>query len=98
MPGTWVSANGPRIRSASRKPRRHARARARLTRVSCAGGIVVPIAEIDFDRALELDGHRLASPVGGLAGGQAHPALPDAVFLDIGPLHALEGGPDPARQ
>jgi len=35
-------------------------------------------------------------PIDGFADGHAHPALADAVFLDVGLLDALEADPDAA--
>ena len=54
--------------------------------------------EIGLDQALQLDGDGIALAVDGLADGQAHPALADAIFLDIGLLDALEAYADAARQ
>jgi len=57
---------------------------------------LVPI--IRLDRAVHLDGQRVAVTILGVAGGDAHPALADAIFLDIGLLGALEADADVARQ
>ena len=43
---------------------------------------------------MHLDGQRIAKAVLGVAGGHAHPALADAIFLDIGLLDALEADAD----
>src|ERR1700722_7430441 len=48
------------------------------------------VAEIRLARPAELDRQRHAVPVHRLADGNAHPALADAVFLNIGLLDALE--------
>src|SRR4051794_32415958 len=56
------------------------------------------IAKIWLDRAVHLDGQRVAVTVLGVAGGDAHPTLADAIFLDIGLLDALETNADIARQ
>src|SRR5665213_1919921 len=56
------------------------------------------VAEIRLDRAVDLDGERIAVAVPGVAGGDAHPALADAILLDIGLLDTLEANADIARQ
>src|SRR3979411_2536238 len=56
------------------------------------------VAEIRLDRAVHLDGQRVAVTVLGVAGGDAHPALADAVFLDIGFLDALEADTEIATE
>src|ERR1700761_4548787 len=56
------------------------------------------IPEIRLGRAVHLDGQRIAVSILGIAGGDAHPALADAIFLDIGLLDALEADADVARQ
>src|SRR5690606_5461775 len=56
------------------------------------------VPEIGFDRALELDGHRVAEAIAGLAGRDADPALAHAIFLDVGLLLALEADSDAAPQ
>src|SRR5262245_33283344 len=56
------------------------------------------IAEIRLDRAVHLDRQRVAVAVLGITGGDAHPALADAVLLDIGLLDALESNADIARE
>src|SRR5436190_20571315 len=56
------------------------------------------VAEIRFDRAVHLDRQRVAVAVLGVAGGDAHPALADAIFLDVGFLDALETNADVARE
>jgi hypothetical protein len=50
----------------------------------------VVVAPVGRDHALQLDGHRVALAVDGLAGGDADPALADAVLVDIGLLDAVE--------
>src|ERR1700753_2653302 len=47
---------------------------------------------------MRLDGERIAVAILGGAGGHAHPAFADAVFLDIGLLDALEANADISRQ
>src|SRR3546814_13180392 len=54
------------------------------------------VLEIGFDRAGELDRHRLAVAVEAAAGGDADPAFGDAIFLDIGLLGTLEANADAA--
>src|SRR5262249_32315701 len=56
------------------------------------------VAEIRFDRAVHLDGQRVAVTVLGISSGDAHPAFADAIFLDIGLLDALEANADVARE
>src|ERR1700733_4804983 len=56
------------------------------------------VAEIRFDRAMDLDRQRIAVAIPGVAGGDADPAFADAIFLDIGLLDALEADADVARQ
>src|SRR5258708_5473699 len=56
------------------------------------------IAIIRLDRAVDLDGQRVAVAVLGVAGGGAHPTLADAIFLDIGFFDALEANADIAGQ
>src|SRR6187397_3133475 len=56
------------------------------------------VAEIRLDRAVHLDRQRVAVAVLGVARGDAHPALADAVLLDIGFLDALEADADIARE
>src|SRR5260370_36924028 len=65
---------------------------------SCLGSRLSLVAEIRLDRAVNLDGQRIAVAVLGIPGGDAHPALADAIFLDIGLLDALEANADVARQ
>src|SRR5262245_33584638 len=59
---------------------------------------LLPIPEIRLDRAVHLDGERVAVAVFCVAGGYANPAFADAIFLDIGLLLALEADADIARQ
>src|SRR5713226_6867574 len=56
------------------------------------------VAEIRLHRAVDLDGERIAIAILGGARGHAHPALADAILLDIGFLDALESNADVARQ
>src|SRR5258708_605044 len=56
------------------------------------------VAEIRLHRAVDLDGERIAVAILGGARGHAHPALTDAILLDIGFLDALESNADVARQ
>src|SRR6516162_9888611 len=56
------------------------------------------VPKIRLDRAVHLDGQRVAVAVLGVAGGDAHPALANAIFLDIGLLDALEADADIARE
>ena len=56
------------------------------------------VPEIRLDGPVHLDGQRIAVAVLGIAGGDAHPALADAIFLDIGLLDALEADADVARE
>src|SRR6478609_4322937 len=56
------------------------------------------VAEIRLDRAMNLDGQRVAVAVFGIPRGDADPALADAIFLDIGFLGALEADTDVARE
>src|SRR5579863_3626895 len=56
------------------------------------------VAKIRLDRAMHLDGERVAVAVPGVARGHAHPALADAILLDIGLLDALETDADVARK
>src|SRR5690349_5464356 len=48
------------------------------------------LSQIGLDLALVLHRHGVAVAVHGLAHGQAHPTLADAIFLDIAALHAIE--------
>src|ERR1700733_8825764 len=59
-------------------------------------GFLIP--EIRFDRAVHLDGQGIAVAVLGIAGGDANPALADAIFLDIVLLDALEADADVAGE
>ena len=52
------------------------------------------VAEVGLDFALQLEGHGPAVAGHGVADGQPHPFLADAVFLDVGALHALEANAD----
>ena len=45
--------------------------------------------------ALQLERHRLSLAVDRGPHRQAHPALADAIFVDVGFLHALESHTDP---
>src|SRR5271170_7121048 len=65
--------------------------------VRTASGLTV-IAEIGLHGTVHLDGERVAVAVLGVAGGHAHPALADAIFLDIGLLDTFEADADVARQ
>src|SRR6185437_9654911 len=56
------------------------------------------IPKIRLDRAVHLDGQRIAVAILGIARRHAHPALADAIFLDIGFLDALEANADVARK
>src|SRR3954470_17418088 len=56
------------------------------------------VAEIPLDPPADLDHQRIAVAILGVAGGHAHPALADAIFLNIGLLDALEADADIARQ
>src|SRR5262245_15022224 len=56
------------------------------------------VAEIRLDGAVHLDPQRVAVAVLGIARGNAHPALADAIFLDIGFLDTLEANADIARE
>src|SRR6185437_3107768 len=47
-------------------------------------------AQIGLDLALIFYRHWIAMTVHGLAHGQPHPALADAIFLDIVAVHAVE--------
>src|SRR6186713_2676827 len=73
----------------------HDGSRARAARFQSGPRLV---AEIRLDRAVHLDRQRVAVAVLGIAGGDADPALADAVFLDIGLLDALEANADVARE
>jgi CHAT domain-containing protein len=55
-------------------------------------------AVVHLDGTLELDGHGAAAAVARVADGQAHPALADAVFLDVGLFDALEAHADALLQ
>src|SRR5262249_24634379 len=55
-------------------------------------------AEIGLDRSQYLDGHRIAVTVLGIAGRHSHPALADAVLLDVVALHTLEADADVSRE
>src|SRR5262249_11543615 len=48
--------------------------------------------------AVDLDRQRIAVAILGVAGGDAHPAFADTIFLDIGLLDTLEADADVARQ
>src|SRR6266851_6135496 len=61
-----------------------------------SGGVLV--AEVRLNRAVDLDGERVAVAIPGVARRDAHPALADAIFLDVGFLDALEAYADVARQ
>src|SRR6185437_8304429 len=54
--------------------------------------------EIRLDLALDLDGHRIAATVTGLAGLHADPAFADRVFLDVVALDIVEAHADAALQ
>src|SRR6476469_7657794 len=73
-----------------------------IVRASRAPGMTASpsllIPEIRLDGPVHLDGQRIAVAVLGIPGGHAHPALADAIFLDIGLLDALEADTDVARQ
>ena len=56
------------------------------------------ILKIGLDLAVVLDRQLLALAIERLAHRQAHPALADAIFLDIGLLGALEADADAALQ
>src|SRR6516165_7968034 len=56
------------------------------------------IPKIRLDRPVNFDSQLVAVAVFGAAGGDADPALADAIFLDIGLLDALETDADIARQ
>jgi hypothetical protein len=56
------------------------------------------VAEVGLDRAAELHRQRRAVAVQCLADGDAHPALADAVFLDVGLFDALEADADAALE
>src|SRR5258708_952303 len=56
------------------------------------------VAEIRLDRAVHLDRQGIAVSILGVACGHAHPALADAILLDVGFLDALEANADIARQ
>src|SRR5882757_4502413 len=56
------------------------------------------VAKIRLDRTVHLQRQRVAVAVLGVAGGNAHPAFADAIFLDIGFLDALEANADVARE
>src|SRR6185312_4553334 len=61
-----------------------------------SGRLLIP--KIRLDRAVHLDRQRIAETVLGIACGHAHPALADAIFLDIGLLDALEADAHVARE
>src|ERR1700710_2876844 len=42
-----------------------------------------PVSEIRLDRTMDLEGERIAVAILRVAGGDAHPALADAIFLDV---------------
>src|SRR5262249_39404734 len=56
------------------------------------------VAEVRLDGAMHLDRQRVAVTVLGISRGDAHPALPDAILLDLGFLDALEANADIARE
>src|ERR1700722_5622415 len=56
------------------------------------------VAKIRLDRAVHLDGQRVAITIFRVARGNADPALAHAIFFDIGFLDALESDADVARQ
>ena len=65
----------------------------------CGGcGICPGIQEIGNHFALDLYRHRAAAPVQSLSGGNADPALADAVFLDGGAFFAVETDADSTRE
>src|SRR5687767_5413101 len=51
-----------------------------------------------LDRAVELEGQRLAAAVHGLARLDADPAFGDAILLDVGPHDTLEADADAALE
>ena len=60
---------------------------------------VEELSEIpDTDAPVIFSAHGVAKAVLGVAGGDAHPALADAIFLDVGFLDALEPNADVARE
>src|SRR5258707_6010707 len=67
-----------------------------MTNERLASGLRL-VAEIRLDRAMHLDRQRVAVAVLGIARGDAHPALADAIFLHIGFLDTLEANADIAR-
>src|SRR6267154_1961399 len=56
------------------------------------------VAKVRLHRAVHLDGERIAVAVLGVACRDPHPALADAILLDVGFLDALEANADIARQ
>src|SRR6478672_6366131 len=56
------------------------------------------VSKIWLDRAVNFYSERVAVAILGVACGHPHPALADAVLLDIGLLDALEANADVARQ
>src|SRR5579872_4913691 len=56
------------------------------------------IPKIRLDRTVDFNRQRIAVAALGIAGGDANPALADAIFLDIGFFDALEANADVARQ
>src|SRR5882672_5514719 len=98
--GRWFGLPTPSLRAKRSNPACRAKREAGLLR-RCAprndeksGRCLVP--KIRFDRAVDLDGKRIAIAVLGRAGCDAHPALADAIFLDVGFLDALEADTDVA--
>src|SRR5690606_12872377 len=98
---------GRRPRTGPRRPRRRSGGecdswcpqRWRRDRIRPAVGTQALFAlQIRLDRALQLDRQGLALAIDAIAEGQAHPALRDAVFLDVGLVLALEAHAHAARQ
>src|SRR5690606_22503260 len=56
------------------------------------------LAQVGLDGALELERHRPAEAIPGIADRDPHPALADAIFLDIVLLDTLEADADAALQ
>src|SRR5450432_660367 len=56
------------------------------------------VAEIRFHRSMHLDRQGVAVAILGVARRDPHPALADAILLDVGLLDALEANADIARQ
>ena len=67
--------------------------RCRLPHLKSAGST---LSVKRLDRAFYLDQQRIAAPIHSLARGHLHPALADAVFLDIGAFPAIETNADAA--